>query len=49
MWKNYKPEDITGQNKLISKVELVRDFLDRRYVETQLTDSEVLSSFLKIT
>ena len=48
MWNDFEPEEIVGKDKIIDKLELVKDFLDTgNCKEILLTSQENLSSFLK--
>lgn len=48
MWDNFKPKDITGDDRTINKTELVKDFLDDAHCKTiKLTSPMALSEFLK--
>jgi len=48
MWRDFEPKEITGDDKIIDKIELARDFLSDAYCkERPLTTPEDLSGFLK--
>ena len=48
MWRDFEPEEIAGDDKIIDKTELVKDFLsDTCCKEISLTTPEDLSGFLK--
>jgi len=48
MWRDFEPKEITGDDKIIDKIELIRDFLsDACCEERSLTTPEGLSGFLK--
>jgi hypothetical protein len=48
MWRDFEPKEITGDDRVIDKIELVRDFLnDACCKQRPLTTPEDLSGFLK--
>jgi len=48
MWREFKPEEIVSEDRVIDKIELVKNFLnDSKCKETLLTTPKDLSDFLK--